>query len=58
MLTTMKILQSSHYVKKPAGGTIRQCPKYKFIPAGSIRQKKNLPSWATKGNGVDPDPSN
>lgn len=33
--------------KKPPGGTIEQCPNYKFIPAGSSRKKKGLPAWAS-----------
>jgi hypothetical protein len=36
--------------EKPPGRTIKQCPKYKFIPAGSSRQKKKLPSWAASGD--------
>ncbi|RJE19041.1 hypothetical protein PHISCL_08624 [Aspergillus sclerotialis] len=32
--------------EKPTSGKITDCPKYKFVPSGSSRQKKNLPSWA------------
>ena len=34
--------------EKPASGNIKDCPKYKFIAAGSSRQKKGLPDWAKK----------
>ena len=34
--------------KKPASGTFKDCPDYKYIPSGSSRQRKGLPSWAKK----------
>ena len=33
--------------KKPSGGRVDQCPRYKFTPAGSSRKKKGLPAWAS-----------
>lgn len=36
--------------EKPATGTVKECPKYKFNAAGSSRQKKSLPSWAKRGD--------
>jgi hypothetical protein len=37
--------------KKPPGGTVEQCPQYKFTPAGSSRKKKGLPSWSSDNSG-------
>lgn len=39
--------------EKPAGSSIKQCPRYKFNAAGSSRQKRSLPSWAKGGDKGD-----
>lgn len=39
--------------EKPAGGSIKQCSRYKFNAAGSSRQKRSIPSWAKGGDKGD-----